>query len=159
MERGDITRVGGTLEPELAVLTQIRHPLPSAARDAFVAALYCELLETVLVSNEKVPSAVIYDNNVAVQERACAIAKDLNALRFSQGKQSIANSLPESAVQELSNAMQSAIGQSVSRAEIWCAVEAARVLGISDSALEEAFEMQNASELARQGAPYCELHS
>lgn len=159
IERGDITRIGGTLEPDLAVLTQIRHPLPSAARDAFVSALYCELLETVVPAGEDVLSAVIYDDNLAVQERIDAIAKDMNTLRFSKGIRSIAGALPDASVQALSAVMQSAIGQSVTRAEIWSAVEAARTLGISDAVLFEVFELQNGFDSLVSAAPFCELHS
>lgn len=37
--------------------------------------------------------------------------------------------------------MQSTLGSAVSRAELWCAVEAAKALGISKTELEEIFEL------------------
>ncbi len=155
IERGDITRIGGALEPDLAVLTQIRHPLPSAARDTFVSALYCELLETVSSQDEDLPSAVIYDDNTSVQARVDSVAKDMNLRRFSQGELGIVNSLSESFVRDLSQAMQTAIGHAVSRAEIWCAVEAAQVLGIGTDTLQEIFEVRASAQ--QSDAPYCEL--
>lgn len=141
VERGDITRISGSLDPDLAVLTQIRHPIPSPDRDAFTAALYCELLETLSDSPQDRLAAVIYDDNPAVQKRVAEISNDLVAQKHSLGGRGIAHRLPQHSLQELSKAMEAAIGQPVTRAELWCAVEAAKALGVSTLALEEIFEL------------------
>ncbi|GEM_PF-572948 len=155
--RGDIARIGSALDPDLVVLTQIRHPLPSPEREALTAALYCELLETLPeFPNEKL-AAVIYDKNPAMQKRADQVLKDLLASRHSLSGKGIAERLSESALHQLSEAMQSAISEPVSRAEVWCAVEAAKALGMSTSELEEIFELDGQDLGHQSGLPSVRL--
>ena len=141
VERGDITRIGGALDPDLAVLTPIHHPLPSAERDAFIASLYCELLETLSSSPKERLAAIIYDDNAAVRKRADDVLSGLLAQKYSQSGRGIAQRVPEDALNVLNEAMESTLGLPASRAELWCAVEAAKALGISKAALEEIFEL------------------
>lgn len=146
VERGDITRIGGALDPDLAILTSVRHALPSPERDALTASLYCELLETVSSDGPKESlSAVIYDDNSAVQKRVEEVFQDLVAQKYSLGGKGISHKLPESSIKELSEAMQATIGQPVTRADLWCAIEGAKALGFSTAALEEIFELSNES--------------
>lgn len=142
MERGDITRIGGALDPDLAVLTQIRHPLPSPERDAFTASLYCELLETLSDHPKERLAAVIYDENPAVQRRSDEVLADLLGQRYSQSGRGIAQRVTEESLKVLTTAMESTLGLAVSRAELWCAVEAAKALGLSKAALEEILELE-----------------
>ena len=152
VERGDITRIGGALDPELAVITQIRHPLPSAERDSFVAALYCELLETLSEVPEERLAAVIYDDNPAVQRRADEVVGKLLAQKWSASGRSISDRVADSSITELSAAMESAVGQKVSRAELWCAAEAAKALGVSKASLEDILELTG--EMDTEISPY-----
>jgi UDP-N-acetylmuramyl pentapeptide synthase len=142
VERGDITRIGGALDPDLAVLTPIRHPLPSAERDAFSASLYCELLETLSSCPKERLAAVIYDDNAAVQKRADEVLCGLLGQKYSQSGRGIAQRLPQEALNVLNKAMASK-GLTVSRADLWCAVEAAKALGVSKAALEKTFELDS----------------
>lgn len=145
IERGDIARIGGALDPDLAILTPIRHPLPSPERDANAASMYCELLETVssALSTES-PSAVIYDDNPAVQKRIDEILQDQTAQRYSLSGYSIAHRIAEKSLHELSNAMYATIGQPVTRAELWCAIEASKALELSTTELEQVLELPSA---------------
>lgn len=156
VERGDISRIGGSLDPDLAVLTQIRHPLPSPERDAFIALLYCELLETLSdspsdSSNDQL-SAVIYDENPAVQRRLEEVLVGLTSRKYSQSEGGIAKRVSEQALKALSEAMESTQGLSVSRSELWCAVEAAKALGLSEATLEKVFEVESEVVVTDSGA-------
>lgn len=144
VERGDIARIGGALDPDLAVITQTRHPL-SPERDAVTAGLYCELLETLAEFPKERVAAVIYDDNPALQQRANYIFTGLSARKHSFSDSGIAYKMPERCLQELSEALESSIGQPITCAELWCAVEAARVLGVSSKAIEEIFEITGES--------------
>lgn len=146
IERGDVSRVGGCLDPDLAVLTRVQHPLPSAERNAFIASLYCELLETLPNRSGDLVNAIIYDDNPAVQSRAEALSSSLNVKRRSLSGAGMTQRLSEQSVQDLSAAMESIFAQGMTRAEIWCAVEAAMALGLSSQALEEIFELEEEPE-------------
>ncbi|MBA3995257.1 MAG: hypothetical protein C0469_17195, partial [Cyanobacteria bacterium DS2.3.42] len=145
MERGDITRIGGALDPDLAVLTQIRHPFPSPERDTLTASLYCELLETLSEYPKDRLAAVIYDDNPAVRRRSDQVLGGLLGQKHSQSGKGIAHRVPEKSLKVLSKAMESALGLSVSRSDLWCAVEAAKALGLSKAALEEILELDATS--------------
>jgi UDP-N-acetylmuramyl pentapeptide synthase len=146
IERGDVSRIGGCLDPDLAVLTRVQHPLPSAERNAFIASLYCELLETLPSRSGDRISAIIYDDNPAVQSRAESLSGSLQVRRRSLSGAGMTQRLSEQSVQELSAAMESIFSQGMTRAEIWCAVEAAMALGLSKEVLEEIFELEEGSE-------------
>lgn len=141
VERGDITRIGAALCPDLAVMTQISHPLPSPERDALTASLYCELLETLSDHSPECLAAIIYDDNAAVQKRVDEVFTDLLAQKYSQSGGGIAQRVPEESLNVLREGMNSTLGLSVSRADLWCAIEAAKLLGMSKSALEEILEL------------------
>lgn len=143
VERGDITRIAGALDPDLAVLTQTRHPLPSPERDALTASLYCELLETLSDFQKERVSAVIYDDNKAVANRADKVLQDLLFQKHSQSGMSLAHRVPEQSLRTLSQAVQAELGVPVSRAELWCAVEATKALGLSKTTLEELLELDS----------------
>lgn len=143
VERGDITRIAGALDPDLAVLTQTRHPLPSPERDAATASLYCELLETLSDFQKDRVAAIIYDDNEAVASRADEVLQDLLFQKHSQSGLSLAHRVPLESLKAVSQAVQAELGVSVSRAELWCAVEATKALGISKSTLEELLELDS----------------
>ncbi len=145
IERGDITRIGGALVPDFAVLTQIRHPLPSQERDEFAAALYCELLETLAEQPHGRVAAAIYDLNMPVRNRVDELLEGSNlmAARYSiPGESSLAGEVTDEALAELSAAIKKATGQTVTRAELWCAIEAARALGVSNADLESLLNLK-----------------
>lgn len=144
VERGDITRVGGALDPDLAVLTQIRHPLPSPERDALTASLYCELLETLNLNDGQKDqvSAVIYDDSAAVEKRAAEVLQELVFQKYSQCGKGLVHRVPEEFLKSFSYAMESTVGLPVTRADLWCAVEAARALGLSQETLEKLLELE-----------------
>ncbi len=146
IERGDVTRIGGTLDPDLAIITPIKNPLPS--RDSFGSALYCELLETLKENSGKEISAVVYDDNPAVRTRLDFVFSDLNMKRFSLAEKNLEEKLSNESIEELSEAMRSAIDQSCTRSEIWCAIEGAKALGITEATLEEIFEINQQAETA-----------
>ncbi len=150
IERGAVSRIGGCLDPDLAVLTRVQHPLPSAERNALIASLYCELLETLPSRSGDRINAIIYDDNPAVQSRAESLSGGLNVKRRSLSGGGMTQRLSEQSVRELSAAMESIFSQCMTRAEIWCAVEAALALGISSEALEEIFEMEEEPEAERK---------
>lgn len=141
VERGDITRIGGALDPDLAVLTPVHHPLPSPQRDRFVASLYCELLETLCEYPQDRLAAVIYDDNPAVQKRSDEVLSGLLGQKYSLSGKGIAHRLPDESLKMLSNEMEKVLGLTVSRADLWCAVEAAKVLGVSKESLEDILEL------------------
>lgn len=145
VERGDIARIGGALDPDLAVLTEVQHPLPSPERDEFFAAMYCELLETLPEHRQDNLAAVVYDKNPAVQRKVQALC-DVLVQRFSQSGLSLAHRVSEDALSALSKAMESSLGISVSRADLWCATEAAKALGLSQEALAQMVQLQAESE-------------
>jgi UDP-N-acetylmuramyl pentapeptide synthase len=142
VERGDITRIAGALEPDLAILTQVRHPLKSPHRDALAASMYCELLETLNEDgqDERI-AAVIYDDNEALTRRSDQVLVGLNSQKYSQSSQSLAHRIPDATLKKLSESMSSNLGLTVSRSELWCAVEAAMALGISEATIEEILEL------------------
>ncbi len=137
VECGDITRIGGALDPDLAVITGVNHVLPSPERDSRLASLYCELLETLKEFPEERISAVIFDQNCAVRERSKQLLGNLTAVQHSLSGNSLAQRVSQQSLEQLSVAMQQAIGQAVSEAELWCATEAAKVLGLSKHELEK----------------------
>jgi UDP-N-acetylmuramyl pentapeptide synthase len=149
IERGDITRIGGALVPDFAVLTQIRHPLPSQERDSFAAALYCELLETLAEQPQGRLAAAIYDLTIPVRNRVDELLDGCNlmAARYSKSESSLASQVTDAALAELSDAMKKVVGQSVTRAELWCAIEAASALGVSDSKLMSQLNLQPVAAL------------
>lgn len=154
VERGDITRIGGALDPDLAILTQIRHPIASSPeRDAFAASLYCELLETLSDSPTDRLSAVIYDDNAAVRKRAEKILGNSSVQRHSTNGNGIAHRVPQCSMKELSLAMESVIGQPVTRAELWCAAEAAIALGVSTRELEDIFGLPSTADAPMNARP------
>ncbi len=140
VERGDITRIGGALDPDLAVLTQIRHPLPSPERNDATASLYCELLETLTDRNRDRVAAVIYDD-AAVKKRADQVRDDLLFQMHSQSGKSLAHRVSDQSLATFSHAMEATLGLSVSRMELWCAIEAAKALGLSKATLEEILDL------------------
>lgn len=139
MRRGDMTRIGGALDPDVAVLTQILHPLPSPERDAQSAAIYCELLETLSDVTAHRIGAVVYDNSPSVKRRADEVLEGIPAIRHSSSVRGIEERLSKLALQELSEAILNTIGQPVSKADVWCAVEAAKILGIADVQIDQIF--------------------
>lgn len=145
VERGDVSRIGGCLDPDLAVLTRVVHPLPSAERNAFIASLYCEILETLPNCSSEKLSAVIYDDNSAVQNRIEEVLSAPNVKRRSLSGAGMSGRLSEASLNELSATMESIFAQHVTRAEIWCAIEAASALGVTESEIEELFELQDDS--------------
>lgn len=140
VERGDITRIAGALDPDLAVLTQVRHPLKSAHWDARAASMYCELLETLKDNDSDCIAAVIYDDNEALSKRADEVLIGLTGHKYSNNPESVAHRVSDVAFKRLSESMASDLGLTVSRSELWCAVETARALGISDSSILEVLE-------------------
>lgn len=131
VERGDIGRLGGALDPDLVVLTQSRHPLPSPERDEVHASIYCELVESLGVARSDCTAVVAYDDNVAVRRRLEEVLSGLRSTRRSLLENSIADQISDSYLQELSARMRVAVGLPVSRAEVWCAIESAIALGRS----------------------------
>lgn len=140
VERGDITRIAGALDPDLAVLTQVRHPLRSPQWDARTASMYCELLETLSDEDKGGIAAVIYDDNEALSKRADEVLVGLTGLKYSQRGDSLAHRVSDIAFKRLSETMASDLGLTVNRSELWCAVETARALGISDASILEILE-------------------
>lgn len=145
VERGDITRIAGALEPDLAIITQVRHPLRSPHRDALAASMYCELLETLHEEQEERVSAVIYDDNETLTKRSEQVLVGLTAQKYSQNSESLAHRIPDATFTKLSDAMSSNLGLTLGRAELWCAVEAALALGISEATIEEIMELDVAT--------------
>ncbi|MBX9770431.1 MAG: hypothetical protein K2X29_03625 [Candidatus Obscuribacterales bacterium] len=136
VERGDVARIGGVLTPDIAVITRIQHPLPSPTRDAHIAALYCEILET--VNRYERSMAVIYDGTTAVQERCGQLLSGLTATSYSQrtgNTQAFSEGLE---LESLNKSIEFATGQRVTAAEVWCAIETARAIGLNSGQIEAA---------------------
>jgi len=146
VERGDIARIGKTMQPDLAVLTSIRHPIPSPERDFLTATMYCELLETLCSEPKERLAAVIFDQSQAVQRRTSEVIGGFVSKRFSRGEASIAHRIPEQSIANLNDALNE-LGITASRADLWCAVEAARALGISTADLETLFELETRNDV------------
>lgn len=138
IDRGDIARIGSSLEPDLAVITPVKHPLPTRARSELLAAQYCEILEVVTRRDDRI-SAVVCDVDASVTSR-CAevIDRDAMVLHSRQRGKSLV-SLSEDQLSRLSRVVSGAVGQSVSGYEVWCAVEACRHLGLDDKFITEMF--------------------
>ncbi len=117
------------------MIGRIQHPLPSAERDARTAALYCEILETVDRYNPGM--AVVYDANPAVRERCRHLLPGLVSTTYSQ----TSGRLQELSPQKLAGLRQS-LGidedQTVTSAEVWCAIETARAIGLNFDQIEAA---------------------
>ncbi len=146
IERGDVARVGGALDPDLAVVTQIQHPLPSAERDTLTAALYCELLETLPESRQGQLAAVIYDENPAVKMRSEQVLGEVAARKYSSCEQDAKQIVSKTELLSLSQAMKAITGQPLSNADLWCALEAAKLLGLSQSETKTLFEPDDETE-------------
>lgn len=146
VERGDIARIGNSLQPDLAVLTSIRHPIPSPGRDFMTATMYCELLETLCPEPKERLAAVVFDHSEAVQRRTNEVMGGFISKRFSQAEVSIAHRIPEQSIATLNEALEE-LGITASRADIWCAVEAARALGRSTTDLEALFELDSRNDV------------
>lgn len=142
VERGDITRIAGALEPDLAILTQVRHPLKSPHRDALAASMHCELLETLGDEPGERVAAVIYDDNETLTKRSDQVLVGLTAQKFSQSSHSLTHRIPDATFAKLSESMASNFGLTLNRSELWCAVEAALALGISQATIEEILELE-----------------
>lgn len=140
-KRGDIKSLAGALEPDLGVITPISHPLPSPERDYLSASLYCELLETLADFPRDRVGAVIFDENPAVQKRVDEVLTDLIGQKYSLSGKSISHRLSQNSLNELRHEMERTLHLTVSRAELWCAVEAAKVLGISKQTLEDLLQL------------------
>lgn len=67
---------------------------------------------------------------------------DVLVQRFSQSGLSLAHRVSEGALSALSKEMESSLGISVSRADLWCATEAAKALGLSQEALAQMVQLQ-----------------
>lgn len=130
VERGDVAKVGGTLDPDLAVITRIEHPLPSGERERLLANMYCELLETVETYSGN-GKAVVYDRSAAVQERTDLLLSGMASVRFSQSASDSYNCVSEEQFEDLNSTLFKLTGQKLTRAELWCAIEAARSLDVT----------------------------
>lgn len=151
MERGDIKSTAIALKPDIAVLTQIRHPLPSA--EYSLAAIYCELIEALTEHPQERVAAVVYDQNLSVQRRVDETIGSLTAQKYSLSGRSISHRVTQGALDDLNEVMYAVTGQNVSRSELWCAVETAKALGLSSSTLEEIFEIQDEAETVHSTWP------
>ncbi len=140
LECGDIARIGNTLKPDLAVMTTIRHPLPTNEREMFTASLYCELLGSLPEQPEDRLAAIIYDENGALRDRSYAVLGNLLAERFTQTGEGLARRVSPQELDELNEAL-TTLGIRASRADLWCAIEAAKALGIPTAELEELLEL------------------
>ncbi|MBX9723034.1 MAG: hypothetical protein K2X81_16655 [Candidatus Obscuribacterales bacterium] len=128
VERGDVARMGSALAPNIAVITRTQHPLPSVKRDAQIAALYCEILET--VNRFNCGSAVVYDENPAVRERCMQLLPGLVATMYSDRGDSV-QTFSQAGVDSLCKQIELVTEQPVMPADLWCALEAARAIGLS----------------------------
>ncbi|HEY9732859.1 MAG TPA: hypothetical protein V6C89_13155 [Drouetiella sp.] len=152
-ERGIIKQIGTALEPDLAVLTPVRHPLPSPHRDTVAAALYCEVLETLCGHPKDRLAAVIYDDNPAVQKRSDEVLSNLLAQKYSLSGKGIESRVSDQSLTVLSDEVEKVLGLSLSRPQLWCAVEAARSLGLSKQSLEEILELSAETNAGTDGSP------
>lgn len=137
VERGDVARIGAALNPNVGVIVRTQHPLPSPERDARTAALYCEILETVDRYNPGM--AVVYDANPAVRELARQLLPGLVSTTYSQTAGRVQELSPPK-LELLIKSLEIEEEQSVTAAEVWCAVETARALGLSFDQMEAAIE-------------------
>ena len=132
LERGDVARIGSCLAPDLAIIGKTQHPLPSVERDAKTAALQCEILDT-LRDYEGGATAVIYDQNPAVKERARQMLYGLRSVSFSQRPE-----IPGGAeLRWLTDHITFSNGQQPTEVDIWCAIKGAQALGFSLKRKEE----------------------
>lgn len=145
-KRGDIKVLAGALDPDLAVITPISHPLPSPEGDYLSASLYCELLETLAEFPRDRVGAVIFDKNPAVQKRVDEVLTDLIGQKYSLSGNSISHRVSQNSLSELRHQLERTLNLTISRAELWCAVEAAKVLGMSKQKLEELLELDAVPE-------------
>lgn len=122
-ERGAISKIGTYLKPDLAIVTTTQHPIPSRSRDARAASLNCEILET--LSEEC--SAVIYDRNPAVHERAILLTDGLDTTLFTEEKLN----LSKSGLSWLSENSGIKHVDANTEGNAWCALAAAVSLGFS----------------------------
>ena len=125
VDRGDISGAASYLQPDMAVITSIHHPIPSPRRDARVAALNCEILET--IKDDGNGMAIVYDRNPEVQERARLLMKGVNAVYFSEDTLS----LSKSGLTWLSTESGLSRYEAEIEANAWCAVAASVCLGFS----------------------------
>lgn len=148
IERGDVSRISAHLEPDIAVLTPVRHPTGSLERDEHFAAMYCELLENVNYPLNCDARAIVYDLDTAVHKRSAQVLRNVPAQMYSSKPNPILNAISESSLAELSDAMEELIDQKVTRADLWCALETAAALGVPMSELEDWFTEIQADEQA-----------
>lgn len=125
VNRGDIARVGNYLRPDLAVITNTQHPIPSEAREARLAALNCEILETINELGNG--TAIVYDRNPALRERSKLLLKGLRSVYFSESSSSPA----KSRLTWLTRNGAVALNETKVQANAWCALTAAVCLGFS----------------------------
>lgn len=137
VERGDVARIGSALAPNVAVITRTKHPLPSARRDAHIAALYCEILET--VNRFNCGSAVVYDENPAVRERCMQLLPGLVATLYSDSGDSV-QPFSQTGLDSLCKQVELVTEQPVMTADLWCAMEAARAIGLSSEQINAAMK-------------------
>ncbi len=131
VERGDIARIGACLSPDIAVIAKTQHPLPSPERDAKIAALHCEILDT--IRDHDGACAVVYDQNRAVKERSKRMLGGLRSVLFSQSPEL----LDRRELHWLKNTIDANDGHEPSEVDLWCAVKAAQALGLSLARKEE----------------------
>ncbi len=138
IERGDVSRISGSLDPQLAVLTRLNKELTVFKRDVFQAAVYCEILEAIDNSNDN-GYAVIYDASPLVTARVKDLQCNYQTSLFSQTSLLGLNWLKSIEIESISAAMQDAIGCTVTQGDLWCAIETVKALGLTHTKIAEFF--------------------
>ena len=138
IERGDVSRISGSLDPQFAVLTRLNKELTVFKRDVLQAAMYCEILEAIDNSNDN-GYAVIYDASPLVTARVKDLQCNYQANLFSQTSSLSLNWLKAIEIETISAAMQDAIGCNVMLGDLWCAVETAKAMGLTQAKIAEFF--------------------
>lgn len=83
--------------------------------------------------------AVVYDANPAVRERCSQLLPGLVSTTYSQTSGRVQELSPPK-LERLIKSLEIEEEQSVTAAEVWCAVETARALGLSFDQMEAAIE-------------------
>ncbi|MBC7997815.1 MAG: hypothetical protein IAF58_07725 [Leptolyngbya sp.] len=138
IERGDVSKIGSALSPDLVVITRIKHLLQCHEREEGLASLYCELLES--VNEFDTGTAIVYDQNPVVRACAQKVLKVTQAVMYSQSDNTSCNRISDKEIQILSQTMERVISQGVTRAELWCAIETAKALGVSSEEIAAFFD-------------------
>ena len=100
--------------------------------------MYCEVIEAIDKSDNNA-CVVINDESASVAKYLGKISIDYKTCLFSKTSPADLKWLRENDIESISLAMMDAIGSNVKLVDLWCAIEATKAFGLTQSKIAEFF--------------------